>query len=190
MNKLSKTTVLALCLLATSTQTTQCVSSGWQVFITFLFGDSQPQSQNSSDQAPAGVTVEDYITQFRYDLNGSVDQNRNPVIPWDEVKEMEATIKEELRFTNLRDKETVNNKIRSILLNHVKTKTISDLKQLTHDGFYLTSDDYTRISNSNENNMLARLSQIPHLNGEAIAQYFGAARKNTLRDILNNRQNF
>ena len=198
MNKPFKTTILALCLFATHAQMVQCSSgnnslSYWQIVVNSFSCDSQPQSQSQDnpEQAPAGVTVQDYINQFRCDLNGPENQNRNPIIPWSEVEEMEAAIRKELHSTaNIRDTEIVNNKIRSIVVNHVKTKTFSDLQELlrVREGYNVTNQDCRIISESNESNMIARLGQMPHLNGEAIAQYFGAARKNSLRNILINKR--
>lgn len=193
VNKLFKANTLALCLLATSGQiilgdTPNNPPSYWQIAITFFFGN-QEQPHNDSNQAPAGITAQDYINQLRSDLNGSTNHNRLPVIPWTEVSEIEQTLKEELRFVDLRNSDMVNNKIYSVLADHVKTKTVTDLNELAQEGFWITAQDYQIIPNSNECNMFARLERMPHLNGEAIAQYFGEHRKNSTRQSVINRNN-
>lgn len=193
MNKLFKAHTLAICLLVTSAHVT-CSTvpnnppSYWQVLITFFSGN-QPEQQNSSDQAPDGVTVQDYIAQFRADLNGTAQYNRMPVIPWHEVDEMAATIEQELYHTDLRNQDKTNQRIRAVICNHVKGKTILYLNQLERDGFYITPEECQSIAKSHENNIRVRLESIPHLNGESIAQYFGESHKNKIRDNLRNRGN-
>ena len=191
--KLFKANTLVICLLATSVQiilgdTPNNPPSYWQIFITFFAGN-QSEQENNPHQAPVGITAQDYINQLRSNLNGSANHNRLPIIPWTEVDEIEQTLKEELRFVDLRNSDMVNNKIRSILANHVKTKTVTDLNELNQEGFYITAQDYQTIPNSNECNMFARLERMPHLNGEAIAQYFGEHRKNSTRQSVLNRKN-
>lgn len=181
MNKLLKNSSFTLILLTTTFQTIpNNPPSYWQMFITFVWDN--PQQQESYDQAPAGVTADDYITQFRSDLNG-----QSCMIPLNEMHEMEATIKNELRNTDLRNKNNVNEIICSVLCNQVRIGTIRDLNALQREGVYITSDDYAKISSSNENNIIARLERMPHLNGAAIAQYFGETRKHSLRNALINR---
>lgn len=188
MNKLFKANTLTICLLATTVQVIQGDMpnnplSYWQVLITFFSGN-QPKQQNNSNQAPAGVTAQDYTAQFRIDLNGAAPYNSTPVIPWHEVNEMIAIIEHELRFADLRNIDKVNQIILSVLPPFVKTKTKGDLDELPQKGIYPTAKDYATIPNSNEYNLLARLNRIPHLNGEAIAQYFGERRKNSTRQSV------
>ena len=180
---------LALLLFATSIHMTRCDATNnqpsfYQVVITWFFGNSY-QPHNNSDQAPVDVTAQDYINQFRCDLNGpATHQNRKPVIPWHEVDEMEAVIREELRNINLRDRDMANQIIRSVLLNQVKTETVLDLNQLRQEGLYISPEEYQSIPNSHECNILARLNRAPHLNGESIAQYFGENRKNETKKAV------
>ncbi len=181
MNKLLKNSSFTLILLTTTLQTTPSPFD-W-VFFAWFFGSSQ--QQESPDQVPAGVTEDDYVAQFRSDMNG-----QSCVIPLNEMQEMEAAIKQELRNIDLRDKDLANQIIRSAICNQVKTGTARDLNALKREGFYITADDYTKISSSNENNIIARLGRMPHLNGAAIAQYFGETRKNSLRSSLINRTTY
>ncbi len=181
MNTLLKNGSLALILLTATFQNTPSPFD-W-LFAAWRFCSSQPQE--NSDQAPANVTIDNYIAQFRSDMNG-----QSIVIPWDEMQEMEAAIRKELRSIDLRDKNLANNIIRSVLCNQVKTGTIRDLDALKKEGFYITSDDYAKISSSNENNIIARLGRMPHLNGSAIAQYYGETRKHSLRNSLINRTSY
>ena len=203
MNKSLTTNTLALCLLITIVQTTQSSTpnnppSYWQIAVNIFFGDSQPEPANPQStqapisitaQAPISVTAQDYVTQLRSDLNGSTNQNRLPVIPWNEVNEIEQALKEELHLVDVRNIDYVNQIIRSILISHVKTKTIMDLNDLKREGFIVTAQDYQEIPNSNESNMLARLNRMPHLSGQAIAQYFGQQRRNATRQSILNRSN-
>jgi hypothetical protein len=182
MNKLLKNTTLSVVLLTTTFQTIPSPFD-W-IFVAWFFGSSQQQQENP-DQAPAGVTTDSYIAQFRSDLNG-----QSSVIPLNEMQEMEAAIRQELRNVDLRNKDNVNQIIRSVVCNQVKIGTIRDLDALKREGFYITADDYTKISSSNESNMFARLERMPHLNGAAIAQYFGETRKHSLRNSLINRTTF
>jgi hypothetical protein len=192
MNKSPKVAFLALALLATINHITQCYSpdnppSTLQVIFTFFFGQSQPQPQNNPDQAPAGVTTQDYLTQFRYDLNGTTDTRKEAIIPWHEVQKMEEAIKKELGLIDLRDRNKVNEAIRSVLLNQVKTETIADIRKAEAKGYVTTPEDYQVIPNTHEYDMIARLGRAPHLNGESIAQYFGEARKQATRKALRER---
>jgi hypothetical protein len=181
MNTLLKNSSLTLILLTTTFQNTPSPFD-W-LFAAWRFCSSQ--QQENTGQAPAGVTADDYIAQFRSDING-----QSTVIPWNEMQEMEAAIRKELRTIDLRDKNLANNIIRSVLCNQVKTGTIRDLDALKEEGFYITSDEYTRISSSNENNIIARLGRMSHLNGSAIAQYYGETRKHSLRNSLINRTSY
>lgn len=186
MNKLLKITTLSVILFTTTLQTTPAPFD-W-VFVAWLFGNPQQQPQKNPDQAPAGVTADDYIAQFRSDLNG-----QSCVIPWDEVNEMERTLRQELRNVDLRDKDLVNQIIRSILCNQVNIGTQRDMNILSEyetGNFFYESEEFKTIPTSYENNIRVRLESIPHnLNGAAIAQYFGEARKNSLRIDYRKRNN-
>lgn len=76
------------------------------------------------------------------------------------------------------------------MCNQVKTGTAKDLNMLASEGFYITRKEYQTIPNAYENNMIARLGKMPHLNGEAIAQYFGEMRKESIRNSLKNRTTY
>jgi|GEM_PF-3192902 len=167
----------------TGTQIPNDPPSYYQIVIEAIFGKTE-QQQDNSDQAPDNITAQDYIAQFRADLNGTAHHNRIPVIPWHEVNEMAITIKQELRNTNLHNVDKTNQIIRSVLLNHVKTKTIADLNELQREGYYIAPDDYTTIPDSHEYSMLARLNRMPHLKGESIAHFFGEHRKNSTKKYV------
>lgn len=185
MFKSSKFFTVTLILLIANSQELQCSNpSHWQMFITFIFGETQPRS--NTDQAPDNVTIDNYIAQFRSDLNGHTGAI---IIPLDEVQEMETILRTELRSCNLQNTDMVNQKIRSVIINQVKEGTISDLNELKSETYYsnqffIISQDYQTIPNSYENNIIARLNKTPHLSGYAIAQYFGETRKNEIRDSL------
>ncbi len=117
--------------------------------------------------------------------------NKNISLSLNEMQEMETAIRKELRNIDLRDKDLANQTIRSILCSQVKTGTKQDMEALTcEEGFYYTRKQYETIPTSYENNMIARLGRMPHLNGEALAEYFGEARKNSLRHELINRNTY
>src|SRR5260221_13283777 len=93
MITISKTSLFTLLILITSSQALQCNHpSNWQMFITFIFGEEQPQ--NNPDQASTDVNIDNYIAQFRSDLNGHTG---TIVIPLHEVEEMEKALRAELR---------------------------------------------------------------------------------------------
>jgi hypothetical protein len=185
MNKLLKNSSLTLILLTTTLQTipTPC---DLRIFIPWFW--SNPQPQENPDQAPAGVTEDDYIAQFHSDMNG-----QSCIIPLNEMQEMEAAIRQELRNIDLRDKDLTNQIIRSVLCNQVKIGTERDmnvLSQYKSGGFRYTRKEFETIPTSYENNIRVRLESIPHnLNGAAVAQYFGEARKNSLRNDYKKRNN-
>lgn len=177
MNKLLKNSSLALILLTTTLQTIP-TPFDWHIIISWFSWNQQPQE--NSDQAPAGVTIDDYITQFHSDLRG--------LIPSHDMQEMDTSIRAELCNINLRDKDKANQIMRSIIGNQVRIGTKRDLDALEHiESFYITSHEKVTISNSYEQNVFARLNRMPHLNGEAIAQYFGETRKESIRNSLRNR---
>jgi hypothetical protein len=189
MKKQLQISTLAATLLITTCQAIpNNPPSYWQIFITFVYGDQQPQG--NGDLAPTGVTEDDYIAQFRSDMNGR-DHRYGPIIPLNEMQEMETAIKSNLRNIDLRDKDIANQIIRSILIEQVKKGTQRDLDALAREGFYTTREECRAISTSYENNIRVRLESIPHnLNGAAIAQYFGNERKNSLRNYFMNRNTY
>ncbi|HEX4069342.1 MAG TPA: hypothetical protein VHX42_04545 [Candidatus Babeliales bacterium] len=183
MNKVLKTTTLATILLTTTSQVIPTPFPSWQILISWF--SYNPQPQENPDQAPAGVTIDNYIAQFRSDLNGQYC-----IISWEEMNEMEKALQQELRNLDIRDKDLVNQTIRSVLCNQVKIGTIRDLNALKHEGFYIAQKEYETIPTAYENNMIARLGQMRHLNGQAIAQYFGETRKTSIRNSLKNRTSY
>ncbi len=174
MNKLLKNSFLSLILLTTTLQTlpTPCE---WR-FILWPFGT--PQQQEISDQAPAGITEDDYIAQFISNMNG-----QSCVIPLNEMQEMVAAIRQNLYSIDSRDKDLANQIMRAVLCNQVKTGTKKDMLTLAREeGHHYTQEEYETIPTSYENNVRVRLENIPHnLNGPAIAQYYGEERKAALR---------
>ena len=107
MSKITKKCLIISALfLLINTQPTLCDEPNNDSFwYTLLFGwgnNNTPQQPRQSDEeAPEGVTIEDYINQLRYDLNGAFYHNRKPVIPWNEVDEIANAARVELRKTNL-----------------------------------------------------------------------------------------
>jgi hypothetical protein len=181
MNKLLKNSSLALILLITTFQIKpNNPPSYWQIFITWIPWNQQPQE--NPNEAPAGVTIDDYITQFHSDLRD--------LIPSRDMQEMETNIRAELYNINLRDKDKANQIMRSIIGNQVRIGTNRDLDALRGEGFYITPNEKVTIPNSYEQNVFARLNRMPHLNGEAIAQYFGETRKESIRNSLRNRTSY
>jgi hypothetical protein len=181
MNKLLKNSSLALILLATTFQTIP-TPFDWHIIISWFSWNQQPQE--NPDQAPAGVTIDNYVAQFYSDMNG-----RSCIIPLDEMQEMEIAIRKELLIRNidLRNEDLVNQEIRSVLCGQLKTGIRRDMRALAREKNYrFTQEEFETIPNSYENNLIARLGRMPHLNGEAIAEYYGIARKNSLeRDYIN-----
>src|SRR5690242_16810728 len=102
---MNKNTALALILFTTTSQILPNPPSYWQIFVTLVFGNPQPQE--NPDQAPAGVNINDYIAQLRSDLNGQ-NNRYEPVIPAHEMSEIEAAVKTNLRNIDLRDKDMTN----------------------------------------------------------------------------------
>jgi hypothetical protein len=193
MIKTFKQCTIALILLTTTSQILPVLTPGntnnppsyWQIVIN-LFWRNPQQPQENQDQAPAGVTENAYIAQLRSDVNG-----QSCIIPWDEMNEIEKTIRKELRNIDLCDTDKANQIIRSALCNQVPTGTKRDMITLAHEeGCYYTQKEYETIPTSYENNIIARLGRMPHLNGEAIAEYYGEARKNSLRSISRNRTTY
>jgi hypothetical protein len=174
MNKLLKKSTLSIILLTTTFQTipTPCE---WH-FILWPFGTSQ--QQENSDQAPVGVTENDYIAQFISDMNG-----QSCVIPLNEMQEMITAIRQNLRNIDSRDKDLANQIIRAVACNQAKMGTKKDMLILAREeGHHYTQEEYETIPASYENNVRVRLESIPHnLNGLAIAQYYGEERKAALR---------
>lgn len=196
---MNKNIFLALILFTTTTQTLPILTpqrSGnnpvnsptyWQIFITLIYGNPQPQE--NPDQAPIGVSVDNYIAQVRSDLNGQTSRYA-PLIPLNEMQEIEAAMKINLCSTDTKD--IANNKIRSILIAQVGKGTLKDLYELANkERFYVSEEEYITIPASYENNARVTLEKTPHnLNGEAIAPYYGENRKNSVRHDLMNRNNY
>src|SRR5438132_3783316 len=152
MAKISKITIIASILLITNFQALQCSNplSRWEMFIAFIFGDEQ-QLQDNIDQNINNLTIDNYIAQFRSDLNG---HNGAIIIPLHEMEAMESTLRVELRNINLNNKDLANQKMRSAIIDQVKNGTTRDLDALKREGFYITSQDYQTIPHSNENNII------------------------------------
>jgi hypothetical protein len=185
VNKLLKNSSLALILLITTFQIKpNNPPSYWQIFITFFY--ENPQQQENPNQAPAGVTEDHYIAQFYSDMNG-----RSCIIPLHEMQEMETAIRQELRNIDLRDKDEANRIIRKVLRNQGKIGSKRDLYDLEHrEGFYVSTEEYETIPNSYKKNISARLNRMRHLNGEALAQYYGETRKESIRNGLKSRTSY
>jgi len=105
------------------------------------------------------------------------------------MEAMETVIRAKLRNQNLHDEYAIKRIFYKALANQARDGSISDLNDLQKEAFksknfFITPQDYQTIPNSNKENVKARLKRMPHLNGEAIAQYYGEARKNSVRDSL------
>ena len=190
MEKSNKKNLLILSLFLTA-HPTICDQNNDQSFFAalmqFVFGNQQHQPQKQqNEQAPEGVTVDDYITQLRYDLNGAYHPNKTPVIPWKEIDAIEQSARVQLRNTNLRDRDRVNQKIGSVLIDHVEKQTILTLDSLARQGYQLNVAEQRAIRESMGRNIATRLEEIPHLNGEALHQFFGQELVDTITQRVKN----
>jgi hypothetical protein len=186
MINLVKKHLIIIFLLITSAQATYASPNNppsyWQIFIGIFY--KQPQPNYNDDTTPIDATIENYIMQLRYDLNGDTSHTRTPIIPASSMRKIEAKLRKELQSSDMNDRDLLNQKTRSLLVDLVKSETNNEINELEKEGIFVTNQDRSAIINSYENNIIARLNRMPHLNGEALAEFFGANHKHSVRRII------
>ncbi len=185
MNKSCNVYTLTALLLVTSTQLVKSSPNDnnglWRVIIEIFYGKPPVEPQQSQEQAPAGVTVDDYLIQWRFDLNGALNPNRTPLIPWQDIFAIEDAAKVELQKVDLRKKDYVNQIMGSIMKNHVESQAKREARKYTTD-----QDVINRTSSAIGNSFATRLEQTPNRDGHALHQFFGKPLAEMVRSAINN----
>jgi len=181
---------LSIALLTASYSTTK-TDDLWDL-LTWLVGYSQHQeaqeqkkqqqqqnerqrSNNQFNTTNTRLTIDDYLNQLKYDLAGINQQSWNSI---------ENRSRQNLQYVNLQHPETVNSKIRSVLIDVTGEESDKFIDNLKNQGWQIDSRTKRTIRNSMEGNILARISQTHHLSGENLYQFYGEELKKTILDIL------
>jgi hypothetical protein len=182
MNTLPKNHILILFLLTTSVQVITCSPNDanglWQVIVNIFYSNPAKQPQ---DQLPAGITVDDYLAQWRFDLNGAYYPNKVPLIPWQDIFAIENVAKTELHNIDLRNKDYANQIIGSVMKNYVESQAKTEARKYTSD-----EDLINRTSSAIGNSFATRLEHTPNRDGHALHQFFGTPLAEMVRSSINN----
>jgi hypothetical protein len=187
---MNKVTALLFVTIASSAIIPQikCEPNGPGFFFSFIYwltNKKQYERRSPANTAPSGISMQDYFTQLKWDLNGN-PQYKNNIIPSADVEAIIALARPHLASADLRNIDYANQLIRSAIRTRVEDQTAAILNKLEESGTFIGSSAKQAIIQSYGNNVGARLEAIPHLNGESLYQFFGTNLENSIRSSINN----